>query len=350
MRTAVRTWTLALLLWTGLALFFTTQIYLDHSYSPNPLSRGQAFVLALTQWYAWAAAAPLVLWLARRFPFERGRWMRALVAHFPAGLVLSFAKTALDVEVAQQVIRGSRNAVPVVQLHLNALTYAVIVGAGHAAAALRRARERELRASRAEAQLANAQLQALRMQLQPHFLFNTLHAISTLVHEDPDAADKMIARLSDLLRALLDHTGVEEVPLGEELEFVKRYVEIQQIRFTDRLSVAHDIAPETLDALVPSLILQPLVENAIRHGIAPRAGPGRVEIRSRREELRVRLEVRDDGPGLPAEYREGLGLANTRARLAHLYGSTHSLELLPAAPGGGLVVSITLPFRARRAS
>ena len=178
-----------------------------------------------------------------------------------------------------------------------------------------RYREGELRTAQLSAQLAQAQLQALRAQLHPHFLFNTLNAISTLVHKDPDIADRMIARLSDLLRLTLENIGVQEVRLAQELEFLERYLEIERMRFPDRLQVRMHIAPETLDAWAPYLILQPIVENAIRHGIAPRSTPGTVEIRADCKNDRLILEVRDDGPGISPDrnLKDGVGISSTRA-------------------------------------
>jgi len=206
-------------------------------------------------------------------------------------------------------------------------------------------REQELAAAQLETQLVQAQLQALQMQLQPHFLFNTLHAISTLMHRDVDAAEKMLARLSDLLRLTLENGSTQTVMLKDELEFLKKYLEIEEIRFADRLTIRTAIAPDALDALVPNLILQPIVENAIRHGIAPRAQPGRVEITARRVDGKLRLEVQDDGPGLrPGNGREGLGLKNTRERLARLYQGAHRLEL-ESPPEGGVRVTLEIPFR-----
>ncbi len=188
------------------------------------------------------------------------------------------------------------------------------------------------------------------MQLQPHFLFNTLHAISTLMHRDVEAADRMLARLSDLLRLTVDKIGVHEVSLKEELEFLRSYLQIEQTRFQDRLTVRFDIEPETLDARVPNLILQPLVENAIRHGVVPRTSPGRIEVTARRWDGDLHLTVRDDGPGIPGgppgsegAGRNGLGLANVRARLTRRYGSAGRLELRNH-PEGGLVVSVTFPY------
>jgi LytS/YehU family sensor histidine kinase len=230
--------------------------------------------------------------------------------------------------------------------HFNLLIYWVIVAVSSAFDYYRKFRERELRGVELEKRLVQAKLQALQMQLNPHFLFNSLHSISSLMHQDVEAADKMIMRLSDLLRAALDKSDMQEVTLREELEFLKRYLEIEQIRFGSRLTVKMDVAPEAFDARVPNLILQPLVENAVRHGIEPHAKPGRIELRAKREVDTLVLEVSDNGKGLPATRpaEEGVGLSNTRARLQTLYGAAHSFELLDA-PGGGLLARVTIPFQ-----
>jgi len=204
-----------------------------------------------------------------------------------------------------------------------------------------------LRASQLEARLAQTQLQALRMQLHPHFLFNTMHTISTLVRDDPNAAEEMIARLSELLRVSLASSGIQEVTLSQELDFVKCYLEIEKVRFEERLELHFDVDPATLDALVPNLILQPLVENAIRHGISHRREGGRIEVRSQMVGDTVHLWVIDDGPGLdrngPATHRTGVGLANTRARLERLYGAKHDF-VLRSASKGGVEAAIRIPF------
>ena len=189
------------------------------------------------------------------------------------------------------------------------------------------------------------------MQLYPHFLFNTLHAISVLMDDDVKGVRRMIARLSELLRLTLESVGQQEVSLRQELDALERYLEIEQIRFQDRLTVRLAIAPETLDACVPNLVLQPIVENAIRHGIAPRSSAGRIEIRAERRDGMIELQVIDDGPGLrlcdeegAEELKEGIGLANTRARLLRLYGDEHRIEIKDA-DGGGLAVKLSIPFR-----
>jgi two-component system LytT family sensor kinase len=231
-------------------------------------------------------------------------------------------------------------------LHLEVITYWGIVGIQHAARILRERRDRDVREARTAAQLAEARLAALSMQLQPHFLFNTLNAVSALVHEDPEAADRMLARLGELLRLTLETSGRTEVPLREELALLSRYFAIEEVRFADRLTVRVDASPETLDALVPNLLLQPLAENAIRHGIARNEGPGEVVVTARAGRGTLGITVFNDGPPLSGAARaDGIGLTNTRARLAHLYGDAARLELADA-PGSGVRAELTLPLRA----
>jgi two-component system, LytTR family, sensor kinase len=211
----------------------------------------------------------------------------------------------------------------------------------------RELQEQTARTLKAEALAHQAQLRALRYQLNPHFLFNTLNAISTLVaqHENA-AANRMLARLGDFLRLTLESSGAQEVPLSAELDFVRRYLEIEQVRLGERLDVRFNISPEALAVPVPNLILQPLVENAIRHSIAPRESGGRLEIEARCAAGLLHLEVRDDGPKLIGDLTslcEGVGLSNTQARLAQLYGSSHDFELR-VADVGGLAVVIRLPL------
>jgi two-component system, LytTR family, sensor kinase len=340
-------WALAFLGWTALGLFFASQGYLNYKYSGGKVFVVPLLKLNLEEWYMWGLLTPGIVWFARRFPFDRGRWLLSLGAHLIAGFAIAVLKWKLD-EFARAYLLGMPGRFSLIyKIHLSFLTYGVIVGATVGLDYYRRYQQGELRASQLEARLAEAQLQALRMQLHPHFLFNTLNAISTLVHRDPDAADRMIARLSDLLRISLEDIGVQEVPLRQELEFLERYLDIERIRFADRLSVDMEIAPETLGARTPYLILQPLVENAIRHGIAPRSTPGRVTIRARRDTGTLILEIADDGPGLPpgaaAPAKDGVGISSTRARLEQLYGSAHRFELKNAA-SGGLVVTLVIPF------
>jgi LytS/YehU family sensor histidine kinase len=204
---------------------------------------------------------------------------------------------------------------------------------------------RQLHASQLEARLTRTHLQLLRMQLQPHFLFNTLNTVAELVHTDPDMADQMITRLGRLLRLSLDHAGHQVVPLRQEIEFLRMYVEIEQVRFQDRLEIVWDLAPDTLDAAVPTLLWHPALENAIRHGVTPLAGRGRIVILSYRDGEDLVLEIRDNGRGLPpgGVQREGVGLRNIRERVVQLYGSRARFTLDPAV-GGGTVAVLRLPF------
>jgi LytS/YehU family sensor histidine kinase len=227
------------------------------------------------------------------------------------------------------------------------MTYAAIVGLSHGVDYYREARAREKRAAQLETKLVEAQLKTLQGQLHPHFLFNTLHAISALIHRDADDADRMVSRLSDLLRLTLEHDGTQEVSLKEELEFLQKYLEIEQIRFQDRLTVKFAVQPQVLDARVPTLILQPVVENAIRHGIGPLTGGGLVEVSARAEGETLLLQVRDTGAGLSEDaltaLQKGIGLSNTRARLECLYGSRQRFEF--SNVHGGLTVRIVIPLR-----
>ena len=339
---------------TLLGLLFGSRTYVLYSFYPERRTTlVEALLPSLTDWYLWALLAPTMFWLARRWPLEADRWWRAATIHFVGGAGIATIKWGLDLGVTR--LAGWMSPMPIAlpsyvfQFYANFMTYWVIVAVAHAIDYGRRYRERQLRAAELEARLAQVQLEVLRMQLQPHFLFNTLHAISTLMHRDAEAADRMLAQLGDLLRLTIDRIGVHEVALKEELEFLRGYLQIEQTRFEDRLRVVIDAEPETLDARVPNLILQPLVENSIRHGIAPRATPGNVEVRAERVDGRLRLIVRDDGPGLASAggtAPEGLGLTNVRARLTQLYGAEHELRLADR-PEGGLEVTLLIPFDER---
>jgi two-component system LytT family sensor kinase len=224
------------------------------------------------------------------------------------------------------------------------LYYFAIVAAGFARDAFLRAQQQQAHAARLQTQLAEARLDALRMQVNPHFLFNTLHAISALVERNPAGVRKMIARLSELLRHTTDSHATQEVPLRDELDLLRRYLEIMEIRFQGRLTIDQRIDPAATDALVPNLILQPIVENALEHGVSRARGEGRVEIAAERRGDELVLTVRDNGPGLDESTGSGVGLTNTRTRLAELYGERAKLDLAPAAGGEGTIARITLPW------
>lgn len=336
---------LLFLLATLLGLFSASRLYITYNYGDYSITWGRALSLAMPDWYAWALLTPLMYWLAGRFPIERKNIRRNLAIHISTSILLSFLKMIIEYNAIQMFSFDARRRFPTLQFHPTILTYWAILGIIHAFNYYIKYRRHELKSSQLEARLAQAQLQALKMQLQPHFLFNTLHAISALIHRDVEAADRMIAQLSDLLRLSLENVGIQEVSLKQEVEFLERYLEIEKTRFQDRLSVKFVITSDALDASVPNLLLQPLVENAIRHGIAPRSIPGKVEIRGERVNGCLRLEVLDDGPGIGKEgLKEGIGLTNTRARLNQLYGANHRFDIR-SEEQGGLSVSIELPFR-----
>jgi two-component system, LytTR family, sensor kinase len=333
---------------------FSALIYLIYASTGTPVTWKQALSVGLTQWWVWSLLYLLLFRITRRFPIERQRWLRGVFVYLLLGLALTLLKLGLDVVWIRLLYQGevfkhtSGRSLLAIMAYFNFLTYWVFVGACQAVNFYRQVREGELKASQLEAQLAQSQLQALRMQLQPHFLFNTLHTIAMLNLSDPKAANRMISRLSELLRLTLDHAGVQEVPLKDELDFLKQYLEIQEIRFQDRLSVSLDIDPESLDAGVPNLLLQPIVENAIRHGIAEREADGRIEIRASLRNGWLQLQVRDNGSGMPGRlpdsFKQGIGLSNTRARLEQHFGAEHRFELVNPE-SGGLEVFIAIPFR-----
>jgi signal transduction histidine kinase len=312
--------------------------------------------LGVSDWYMWAALTPLIIWLSHRFPFYPERWGKSLLVHVGCNLLFSLIVFLLTIPIFRWVspapqdrpiwvwIQGKANLYMILYFWV----YWAILGSVLSTQFYRQFRDRELKASRLEGKLAQAQLQVLKMQLHPHFLFNTLNAISALLHKDAESADIMIARLGELLRTTLENVGTQEIPLRQELEFIQPYLEIEKARLGERLEVHMEIDPEAMDAAVPNLVLQPLVENAIRHGIAPYTQKGRIEIRARRENGMLRMEVEDNGPGLSLDqqlsFRPGVGITNTRARLQQLYGPDHYFEMKNGALTG-LTVTLLIPAR-----
>jgi signal transduction histidine kinase len=350
-------------IWTAIAVALTGQAALivysaiqaqaDLPRVPVQPSIAELLVLQLAECLIWAGLTLIIFWLGKRFPLAQGRWLKSVAVHILACVAVALVQTLLALLVAKVLRRDlpqptlTSNVLFhyfVAKINNNVFLYWAILAVSQIVNYYRQARERELRASQLEARLAQTQLQILKMQLHPHFLFNTLNAISALIHQDVELADRMIARLGDLLRTTLENGDTQEVSLKQELEFIEPYLEIEKARLGARLTVGLDIDPAAMDAKVPNLILQPLVENAIRHGIAPRTEPGRIDIQARRENGFLHLAVADDGPGLAAgEPSPGIGLTNTRARLEKLYGSGHRLELT-SGPRRGLRVAITIPF------
>jgi two-component system, LytTR family, sensor kinase len=337
-------------LWTLIGLSFARQFYVSSSRIGSPVTWRFALSHSLADWYLFALLSIPAIWVAQRLPVGRTNWLPRGLLHLAMSLLFSITWTALRVMVGQWQSGAAGDAVRFEFLlgktfHFNLLIYWVIVSVAHAFDYYRKSHEHELNAVELQRRLTQARLQTLQMQLNPHFLFNTLHAISSLMHKDVEAADRMIVRLSDLLRYALDSTEAHEVPLKAELDFLDRYLEIEQTRFGERLTIGKEIDPDTLGAQVPNLVLQPLVENAIRHGIERQAKPGKIELRARRKQGMLHLQVCDNGAGIQSHsQREGIGLTNTRARLQQLYGEAQSLELSNAADGG-VIVSVTIPFR-----
>ena len=341
------------LFWACFGWLYATQLYLGlRAEVPHPPTYSRIVVWQIGCWLLWAIATPVVFWMTRRFPLTARP--RPILAHFTAGILIALVRIA-GVEMVSDLVRPfpSSGKTPLLiwylgllcsYFHLDQLIYWATVGVITAFESRERLREREIHTSRVEAQLAGAQLENLRLRVQPHFLFNTLHSIASLVREDHrQPAVTMIARLSDLLRYSLDNASRTFVPLSEELEVVQRYLEIEQTRFSDRLQVTVEAADETKEAAVPTLILQPIIENALRHGIARLMEGGRLEVRARRDDGTLVLEVSNDGPPLRADWSGGVGLTNTRARLQQLYGSAAQLELQSRQPAG-VVARIRIPF------
>lgn len=329
---------------TFAALYFAAQAHW-HPYLKAPIPH--ALAVNLTYYWLWGLVTPLVILAAQRFRFEPGSWTRSIAAH----AAISIGVTALQFILAESVLRliGKRSSMefwPQVRFSFltnfqSALpTYFLILFAWLAFDYYAKFRDREVRSAQLAAQLSAAQLQALKMQLKPHFLFNTLNSISSLMYIDVDAADEMLVRLSEFLRMTVDRELEQEVPLMQELDFVRRYLEIEKVRFEDRLQVSFDIEDEASAARVPALVLQPLIENAIHHGIGSRPEGGSIAITANREHDQLHIRVADDGIGA-GEPRERVGLANTRARVEQFFGRLS----FATAPSGGAVVDIVMPFR-----
>jgi two-component system, LytTR family, sensor kinase len=333
--------------WTAVALV-TTQL----QYFAQPAGGAEPYLLmlrlALASCWLWALFTPGILWFARVVPIDRSNWPRTIAIHLVASAVVTVIDIAILREVSPLLNPGAPPRPPLHvsflrQYFLYTLCYFVIVALQHVRYYASLSTERDLRAAQLEAQLSAARLTALQGQLRPHFLFNTLNMIAEQVHTDPAGADAMLTRLGVLLRSSFVETDRERVPLRRELELLESYVEIMQGRFS-RLSFALDIEPATLDALVPRFMLQPLVENAIKHGVEPREEGGQVIVRASRHGDSVTLEVRDNGDGLMGTIREGTGVRNTRERLLHLYGEGRQRFDLATDPEGGTVATVTLPF------
>ena len=350
---------------TAFGVSSTFQAYwLDEISHDNtmPHSLLHLFALNLVYWYIPALLTPVIMAWAVREQLARARWPVQVLVHAAGALAYSVVHTA--VMMALRVALMHELPAPfdswwsytlaqyLTQLDWLLMTYLFLVGLAHALAYRRESEARALNSAQLETRLVEAQLQALQRQLHPHFLFNTLNTISGLIRTDADAADVMIDRLGDLLRMTLHTSGTQEVPLKDELDVLQKYVEIEQTRLGDRLHVNMHIHPETLDAQVPNLLLQPLVENAIRHGISPNARPGWIAIHAERTGSQLTIQIRDSGNGLPPDrlmaLNRGVGLENTRARLEHLYRSAYQFAFSNLERG--FCVTVRIPFQIEHAT
>jgi two-component system, LytTR family, sensor kinase len=329
-------WALFILGWAALTLLFAPEAYLYFYLRRRPIPWRETFQLTIVNSVIALLFLPAIVWVARRFPVERKTWPKALLVHIPACLLFSVGHSFLYWTACYA--SNQLGETLFFRFHPNLLTYWAIVGFTQAVDYFQRytLREREL---------ANAQLLLLKSQLHPHFLFNSLHTLSAMMHEDVRAADQMLSRLSDLLRLTLESIGQHEVSLKQELEFVQEYLEIERIRFQQRLALNLDVAPDALDAMVPSMILQPLVENSVRHGFGASRKRATIAITAKRDRDQLVLRVTDNGKGFSsgALASQGLGLANARRRLEQLYRSESKLECTNSALGGGVVL-IQIPF------
>ncbi|MDZ7401867.1 MAG: histidine kinase [candidate division KSB1 bacterium] len=345
-----------LLIWFSLAIFFAIDEYRDS------ITRGDTpnFALELywkfSFWLPWGILSPLIYYITQKKPIERSNLPGSIGINLLACLVITLIKnlfyfiltypirfypewTSFFEKWKKELSYNFQNDV---------LVYLCIIGFYYIIKKYFQAKELEIEKYQIEAQLDRAQLQILKMQLQPHFLFNALNSISALVYKDAELANKTLTRLSNLLRGILDNSGTQEVALRDELSILENYLEIEKVRFQERLRIIMNIQPETLEALVPNLILQPIVENAIRHGVAPFAKMGTIEIRSQRVDGMLRLQVCDNGPGIKEDQqttlKKGIGLSTTYERLEKLYKSNFQFEICNS-PDGGLMVNIELPYR-----
>jgi signal transduction histidine kinase len=343
-------WLLVVSAWTLVGLgYFASLVYGTTQQTAPGTNWVQLLVFAVGTGWIWAALTPAVLWLIRNTTFDSGRQLESAGVYVAAGLGFFLVSGVLEwlLGIATGVTAPGQFWATLLTecIETRILAFLAMVTLAWATRYLALYRTRHLHASDLEARLAKTHLQVLKMQLQPHFLFNTLNAIAELVHTDPEAADQMITRLGRLLRLSLDHASHQVVPLRQEADFLRVYMDIEQVRFQDRLQVVWDLAPDTLDGAVPTLLWQPVLENAIRHGVTPLAGRGRIVITSRREAEDLVLEIRDNGRGLPpgGAPRQGVGLRNVRERVEQLYGPRARFVLSPAL-GGGTAATLRLPF------
>lgn len=343
--------------WTLAGLVLAAQAWLSYALRGDPILWTRALAVWLSWAWIWALLTPLVLYVANRYPLVHPAGLARVSLHLAAGAALTCLQLAAFAACApwvgavstQDTWHATFLRLLGTTFLLNLPVYAVMIGIAHVVRLSRAARERERRALQLEAQLADARLLTLRAQLRPHFLFNALNTVAVLMREDVDQAERVLGRISDLLRASLDGDDAHEIALGDEIALLETYLAIERARYEDRLSYRIDVAPDLRRMAIPRMILQPLVENAVEHGIAPRRAPGCITVRAVRDGAMLDLRITDDGVGLSADHEPGIGLSNTRSRLCLLYGSQQQFAVTPAE-GGGVTVNIRIPLRALAAA
>jgi signal transduction histidine kinase len=352
-RTFALTPAISLAIWTVPTLLSTLETVTFASISGHPIPAWRAFVAEAPQWYAWALLTPLIIRLGQAAPLRRGVRWRHTVVHVAASLAMS-GVTAFFAALVNAWVRPSGRGLLdsagrwfLGDLPATTLAYVAILGASYALANYARLRERERHAAQLETQLRDATLAALRMQLQPHFLFNSLNAVAALVRDQDSAgAIRVVSLLSDVLRTTMNETNGHETRLASEIDFVRRYLDIERVRFGDRLRIDVDVPGPLADARVPVFILQPFVENALKHGVLRERAGNAISIRASMVDHTIRLAVRDDGRGLPdGRFTEGVGIRNARERLSRMYGDRAALNVANAPDGPGVLVDIVVPLR-----
>jgi two-component system LytT family sensor kinase len=349
-------WIALIAVWAAVGLILSTEVFFTVRMTRPEIEFWDVLASQYARVAMWALLTPIVLWLRNVVPLKSGRWGGGVGFHFGLSLAImsGYYLSRIAFLVTQQgepiadfwqiawVNFFGRNLIDVV-------FYWAIVGGGYTFEIYRKYKNEQIKGAQLESRLIQSELSALKQQLHPHFLFNTMNTISVLVREKRnDEAISLLAKLSTLLRISLDSARVEEVTVRREMAFLERYIDIQKVRFEDRLSVHTQLSAEALEARIPNFLLQPLVENAILHGVAPKNGPGSVTVAGKVTDGRLYLEVSDDGMGIDdarvSRSREGIGLSTTRERLSRIYGSMSQL-VLKSEPGKGTTVSIVLPYR-----
>ncbi|HEX2187489.1 MAG TPA: histidine kinase [Longimicrobiaceae bacterium] len=341
-------WKAVFIAWTVVAVFSITHSMLTLYIADHPVAVWPEVVQGAVDAYQWALYTPLVFRLAGRYPLRRDRLVRSVPVHLLAGSAFALLTVSINWLVSLALYPRIMPFPHYVGLmyHYNLQWYAIVVGIRYALDYYRAFGDRELLASRLEMQLVQARLTALQMQIQPHFLFNVLNTITEVIHHDVQLADRMMSQLGELLRVTFERPSTDTVPLRSEIQFLRAYLELEKARFPDRLTVDIEVSPDVEQAEVPNFILQPLVENAIRHGVTRSRHPGHIGIRAAPHGERLHIQVTDNGVGLSRKPggRAGVGLANISARLVQLYGGQHRFEVRNREEGG-VSAELEIPFR-----